>query len=179
MEENLEELRYPIGRYTKPETYNESLLREWIGAIDALPKWLDVCIENLDEHQLQTPYRPGGWTVIQTIHHIADSHMNAYVRLKLGLTEDNPTVKPYEEALWAELPDTQDVPVNVSVTLLHALHRRMVSTFRNMKAADWERTFFHPEHQRNIPLWELAALYAHHGRHHMEQIRRLRERMNW
>jgi hypothetical protein len=179
MDESHEQLAYPIGRYEAPEKYPPELQTEWIAAIEALPKWLDHCIENLDAEQLDTPYRPGGWTVNQVIHHIADSHMNAYIRLKLALTEDSPVIKPYDEKLWAELPDVDAVPVNVSITLLHALHIRWVQLLRNMHDDDWERTYFHPEHERYVPLWEMADLYAWHGRHHMEQIRSLRQRMNW
>jgi hypothetical protein len=179
MEDGLEHLRYPVGRYEKPDTFTAKSLNDWITIIEALPSWMDVCIENLNEHQLLTPYRPGGWTVQQVIHHLADSHMNAYIRLKLALTEDNPTVKPYDEALWAELADNRIVPVNISVTLLHALHRRWVAQMRNMEPADWERTYYHPEHKRDFPVWEMTAMYAWHCRHHMEHIRQLRERMNW
>ena len=179
MDDSHEQLRYPIGRYEAPERYDPELQTEWIAAIEALPKWLDLCIENLDEHQIQTAYRPGGWTVNQVIHHIADSHMNAYIRLKLALTEDSPVVKPYEEKLWAELPDVESVPVNVSITLLHALHRRWGQALRNMHPEDWERTYYHPEHEQYVPLWQMTDLYAWHGRHHMEQIRNLRQRMGW
>jgi hypothetical protein len=179
MEDNMEHLRYPVGRYQVPDVYTTKALNEWITIIEALPSWMDVCIENLDEVHLQTPYRPGGWTVQQVIHHVADSHINAYVRLKLALTEDNPTIKPYQEARWAELADTQIVPVNISVTLLHALHRRWVAVLRNMEPKDWERTYYHPDNKRDYPLWEMTAMYAWHSRHHMEHIRQLRERMNW
>jgi hypothetical protein len=179
MTDNLEQLRYPIGRFEKPESYTAADLKEWITVIEALPGWMDLCVENLDESQLQTPYRPDGWTVIQVVHHVADSHMNAYIRLKLGLTEDNPTIKPYVEAEWAKLADVETVPVNVSNTLLHALHRRWVAVLKNMKDTDWERTVYHPEKERNLTLWELTALYAWHSRHHMEHIRQLRERMGW
>jgi len=179
MQDALEQLRYPIGKYQKPEKFIPEQKDEWIHPIAALPGWLDACIENLDEHQLKTPYRPDGWTPIQTIHHIADSHMNAYIRLKLALTEDIPYVKPYAEALWAELPDVHIIPVNVSLTLLHALHRRWVAVLKNMHPADWERAYYHPEHKKNVPLWDMTAMYAWHGRHHMEQIRHLRQRMNW
>src|ERR1700744_3658014 len=173
MEDNMEHLRYPIGRYQVPETYNTKLLNEWITIIEALPSWMDVCIENLDEVHLQTPYRPGGWTVQQVIHHVADSHMNAYIRIKLALTEDNPTIKPYKEELWAELEDTRVTPVNVSVTLIHAMHRRMVAVLQHMQPQDWERTYYHPEYKREVPLWEVTAMYAWHSRHHTEHIRRL------
>jgi hypothetical protein len=179
MDDSHEQLRYPIGRFEAPETYPPELQDEWIAAIEALPKWLDPCIENLDEAQLDTPYRPGGWSIKQVIHHIADSHMNAYIRLKLALTEDSPVIKPYDENLWAQLPDNDAVPVNVSITLLHALHRRWGQLLRNLQESDWERTYYHPEQERYIPIWEMTDQYAWHGRHHMEQIRQLRLRMNW
>jgi hypothetical protein len=179
MEDTLEQLKYPIGKFQKSSKFDPGQTNQWISAISALPAWLDGCIENLDEHQLKTPYRPGGWTVAQVIHHVADSHMNAYIRLKLALTEDIPVVKPYKEALWAELPDVHIVPVNVSSTLLHALHKRWVQTLRSMQHADWERSYYHPEHKRNVPLWEMTELYAWHGRHHTEHIKQLRHRMNW
>lgn len=179
MDDSYEQMAYPVGRYEAPEKYIPELQNEWIAAIEALPKWLDLCIENLDAPQLDTPYRPGGWTINQVIHHVADSHMNAYIRLKLALTEDSPVIKPYDEKLWAELADVETVPVNVSITLLHALHMRWVQILRNMLPEDWERSYFHPEHERYVPLWEMTDLYAWHGRHHMEQIKGLRQRMNW
>ena len=179
MENNIEHLQYPIGRYSKPDTLTPELMQEWIKVLQVLPSWMDACIENLDENQLHVPYREGGWTIQQVVHHVADSHMNAYIRIKLALTEDNPTVKPYDEKAWAELADTGLVPVNISVTLLHTIHRRMVVLLQNMQPGDWERTYYHPEHKRNFPLWEVVALYAWHSRHHTEHIRQLRERMNW
>ena len=179
MENNLEHLQYPIGRYVKPELVTPALIDEWIKILEILPLWMDACIENLDSDQLQTPYRAGGWTVQQLVHHVADSHMNAYIRLKLALTEDNPTVKPYDEKAWADMADTHLVPVNISTTMLHALHRRMVAVLKNMKADEWDRTYYHPEHKRNFPVWEIVALYAWHSRHHIEHIKRLRQRMNW
>ncbi len=175
----LEELKYPIGKYIKPESYTEQDLKGWIDVLAALPSWVDACIENMDEAQLQTPYRPGGWTVQQVVHHLADSHMNAYVRLKLALTEDNPTIKPYDENGWAALPDTQYTPVNISATLLHALHRRLIALLNHMQPEQWLRTYYHPALQRNIALWEMMALYAWHSRHHIEHIRGLRERNGW
>ena len=173
------QLAYPIGPFEAPDTYNETLLNQWISKIEAAPGWYDYSIENLDEAQLHTPYRPGGWTIVQVIHHVADSHMHAYIRLKLALTEQAPVIKPYDEKLWAELPEVNDVPVNVSVTLIHALHRRWVSTLRHLKAEDWERTYYHPESKQNIPLWKMTAMYAWHSKHHFEHIIRLRERMAW
>lgn len=179
MEEQIEQLRYPIGRFERPEQFTPKLLGEWIKIIEVLPRWLDVAIENLDHAQLQTPYREGGWTIQQVIHHIADSHINAYTRLKLALTEDNPVIKPYAEALWADLSDTELVPVNISVTLLHALHRRWVALLQNMEVADWQKTYYHPESKTAVPLWVMTAMYAWHSRHHTEHIMQLRGRMGW
>ncbi|MEI8278715.1 MAG: putative metal-dependent hydrolase [Bacteroidota bacterium] len=179
MEQNLEQLKYPIGRFQRPEQYSSQTIQKAIAIIEAVPSWLDVCIENLDRVHLETPYRPDGWTIEQVVHHMADSHINAYVRLKLALTEDGPVINPYNENLWAQLPDVKNVPVNVSVTLLHALHRRWVSILNNMQPSDWERTYYHPDQQRYVPLWEMTELYAWHGRHHVEHIVNLRRRMNW
>ena len=179
MDNNLESLQYPIGRYQKPEAYTPELRREWIAVLKALPSWMDASIENLDSDQLHVPYRDGGWTIQQVVHHVADSHMNAYIRLKLALTEDNPTVKPYDEKAWAELADSKSVPVNISVTLIHALHRRLVAQLEQLAESDWDRTYYHPDHKRNFPVWEMVALYAWHSRHHTAHIMRLRERMNW
>ena len=175
----MEHLQYPVGRYVKPDGYAPEQLQEWIKILDVLPSWMDACIENLDERQMQVPYRQGGWTIQQVVHHVADSHLNAYIRLKLALTEDNPTIKPYDEKAWAELIDTKVVPVNISVTMLHTIHRRMVAILQNMKPSDWNRTYFHPEHQRQFPIWEMVAMYAWHSRHHTAHITGLRQRMKW
>ncbi len=140
---------------------------------------MENAILNLDEQQLNIPYRDGGWTVKQVVHHVADSHMNAYVRFKLALTEDNPTIKPYEEALWAELSDTKNLPVNISLTLLHALHARWVELMKNMTEEEWNRTIFHPEQKRKIKLWDMAGTYAWHGKHHAAHITSLRDKNGW
>ncbi len=179
MSEELEQLRYPIGRHVRPDSYTTKDLNEWISVLGALPEWLDHCIENLDAAQLETPYRPDGWTVNQVIHHIADSHINAMVRLKLALTEDKPTILPYKEALWANLPDVANTPVNVSITLIHALHRRWVVVLQNLKPEDWLREYYHPEDKEDVPIWVMTSMYAWHSRHHMEHVRQLRERMGW
>lgn len=179
MHDNLEALKYPIGRHQSPDTYDANKLNEWISVLEALPGWLDTCIENLDEAHLQTPYRPGGWTVQQVLHHIADSHMNMYIRLKFALTEDNPTIMPYDENKWALLYDVEATPVNISITLLHALHRRITAVLRNLKDEEWGRTYYHPDNKKTYTLWEMAALYAWHSRHHMEHVRQLRMRMGW
>ncbi len=179
MDHTLESLMYPVGRYERPESYTQHDLDEWIDVLGALPSWMDGCIQNLDYDQLRVPYREGGWTIQQVIHHLADSHMNAYVRLKLALTEDNPVIKPYDQDAWALLPDVEAVPVNVSITLLHALHRRLAALLRDLDVAALQRTYFHPEHQRTFPVWELVALYAWHSRHHFGHIMQLRQRMGW
>lgn len=179
MQPDIEELKYPIGRYVQVESYTQADMKQWINTLIALPTWMDACIENLDVYQLETPYREGGWTIQQVVHHVADSHANAYIRLKLALTEDNPTIKPYAEQLWAELADSKITPVNISVTMLHAFHRRMVDVLQNMQPEEWERTYFHPEHKRSVPLWEMVAMYAWHSKHHTAHIRNLRQRMGW
>jgi hypothetical protein len=173
-----EDLRYPIGKY-EPQPFSEKQLQEWILDIKYLPELLENSILNLDEAQLNTPYRPDGWTIKQLIHHIADSHMNAYIRFKLGLTENNPTIKPYEEALWAELSDTKNLPINISLTLLHALHARWVEVLKHIKGDEWNRTVYHPEAKKELSLWYLLGSYAWHSKHHTAHILGLRERMNW
>lgn len=172
------DLRYPIGQF-EPRPFSEKLLREWLTEIQLLPQLLEQAINNLDKAQLDTPYREGGWTVQQVVHHVADSHINAYCRFKLGLTENNPTIKPYEEQLWAELNDTRDLPVNISITLLYALHARWYEVLRNMSHHDLNRTIYHPASQKTISLWNLLGSYAWHGQHHTAHITTLRERMGW
>lgn len=179
MDDALQHLRYPIGQFNKPANNDAALHAEWISAIEALPSWMDTLVENLDAPQLATPYRDGGWTVSQVIHHVGDSHLNAFVRLKLALTEQDPIIRPYNEGEWAKTPEYDSVPVNVSITLLHALHRRWVALLKGMKPEEWERAYFHPDHDRYVPLWEMTAMYAWHSRHHMEHIRALRQRMGW
>ncbi len=171
--------RYPIGEYPLPKGFSPASIPGWTDLLENFPRWLDVLIENLDEAQLHTPYRPGGWSTQQIIHHLADSHLMAYTRLKLALTEENPTITPYREDRWAETPEVDAVPVNISITLLHALHRRMGGLLRALPEADWKRHFYHPEQGRAIAIWELVDFYAWHGRHHAEQIRELRERKGW
>jgi uncharacterized damage-inducible protein DinB len=173
------DLRYPIGDY-EPQPFSEQQKREWIQDIQFLPGLIEQAIENLDTAQLNTPYRDGGWTVKQVVHHVADSHMNAYIRFKLGLTEDNPTIKPYEENDWAKLDDVESVPVNISITLLYALHTRWQAAIRALDADTWQkRTVFHPASQKQMTLWHLLGMYAWHGKHHVAHITSLRERMGW
>jgi hypothetical protein len=170
--------RYPIGKY-EAQPYAEKQKKEWLQDIQFLPALLEQSLENLDEHQLQTPYREGGWTLKQVVHHLADSHINAYVRFKLALTEENPTIKPYQEALWAQLDDVERVPVNISVTLLYTLHSRWHAAMLQLDEAGWQRTLVHPQHNRQMSLWQLLGMYAWHGRHHVAHITTLREQKGW
>lgn len=173
-----EDLKYPIGKYIV-QPFSEKLLGEWLLDIKNLPQHLENAILNLDEAQLNEPYREGGWTVKQVVHHVADSHMNAYIRFKLGITEDNPTIKPYDEGAWAEMDDTRNLPVNISITLLHALHIRWYEVLQHINKAELDKTVFHPEHKKQFTLWELLGMYAWHSRHHVAHIKSLRERMKW
>ena len=174
----MEDVRYPIGKY-EPKRFQEEQKEEWLADIKFLPQALENAVLNLDEEQLKTPYRAGGWTVHQLVHHVADSHLNAYCRFKLGYTEEKATIRPYEEKLWASTADVQDLPVNVSLTLLHALHQRWHYFLQHFSDTDWQRTIYHPEHQKEFTLWHLLGMYAWHSRHHTAHITALRERMGW
>jgi hypothetical protein len=161
--------KYPIGRY-EPKSFSETQKEEWLNNIRQLPAELEYAIQNLDEAQLLSPYREGGWTIQQLVHHVADSHMNAYIRFKLALTEENLTVKGYEEKLWAELADVVSVPVNISITLLHALHIRMYEAIKNLTADQWNRTFIYPGKPEPVSIWFLLGMYSWHGKHHTAHI---------
>lgn len=170
--------RYPVGHY-EPQPYSLEQKEEWLADIRFLPQALENAISNLDEQQLQTPYREGGWTVHQVVHHVADSHMNAYIRFKLGFTEENPAIKPYEETAWAITKDVENLPINISLTLLFALHQRWYEFLKYFTDADWQRTVYHPEHKKTMTLWHLLGMYAWHGRHHTAHITSLREQKGW
>ena len=174
----MEDLRYPIGRY-EPQSFSEEQKEEWLADIRFLPTAIENAVLNLDEAQLQTSYREGGWTVHQVVHHVADSHMNAYCRFKLGYTEEKATICTYDENLWARTSDVQNLPVNISITLLHALHTRWYEFLKSFTAEDFQRTIYHPEHKKEFTLWLLLGMYAWHSRHHVAHIMALRERMNW
>ncbi|MCB9288941.1 MAG: putative metal-dependent hydrolase [Lewinellaceae bacterium] len=166
----LENLRYPTGRFSYQPGYGPEKRREYLESIRSLPAKLRAGLDSLGEAQLDLPYRPGGWTARQVIHHIADSHMNAYIRFKLALTESRPTIKPYDEKAWAELPDTANTPIQVSLALLEALHQRWVVLLEELDTAGLQRSVFHPESQREIKLEEFLALYAWHGEHHLAHL---------
>ena len=172
------DLRYPIGKY-ESQPFSEKLREDWLNDIKFLPQLLENAILNLDESQLQTPYREGGWTTQQVVHHVADSHMNGYIRCKLTLTEDNPAIRPYEEKLWANLNDIQQIPLNISITLLYALHTRWHAALSDLTVQDWQRRLFHPEANKEMTLWYLLGNYAWHGKHHVAHITSLRERNDW
>ncbi|HZF73638.1 MAG TPA: putative metal-dependent hydrolase, partial [Gemmatimonadaceae bacterium] len=150
-----------------------------IATIAETPGALRSAVAGMSRDQLETRYRPGGWTVKQVVHHVPDSHLNAYTRFKLALTEDEPTIKPYNEAAWAELADSRRVPIEVSLELLDALHLRWVTILRSMDAADFRRGFKHPEQGRVLTLQQMLGLYAWHGRHHVGHITALKKREGW
>src|ERR671921_970033 len=140
------DLRYPIGNY-QPKPFSDAQKEDWLADITFLPQRLEAALHDLDEAQLQTPYRDGGWTVHQLVHHVADSHINAYLRFKQGYAEENPTIKPYDEKIWANFADVKNLPINISITLLYALHQRWYEFLRHFAEQDWQRTLFHPEYQ--------------------------------
>jgi uncharacterized damage-inducible protein DinB len=170
--------RFPIGKFEWKGALNSELRQQCIVEIEKTPADFRAAVRGLSDQQFDTPYRDGGWTVRQLVHHVPDSHLNSYVRFKLALTEEEPTIKPYDEKLWAQLPDSRETPVETSLALLENLHRRWVIMLRSMKPADFARKFRHPEHGAVTLDWAVA-LYAWHGRHHTAHITALRERMGW
>lgn len=171
--------RYPIGPFQPRTELSADERDSLIGQITLAPARLREAVQGLNERQFDTPYREGGWTVRQVVHHLPDSHMNAFVRLKLALTEETPTIRPYDESLWAELADVDATPVDVSLKLLESLHSRWVALLRAIPEADFARTFKHPDHPGTQTVDWLVAMYAWHGRHHVGHITSLRERMRW
>lgn len=169
------DLRYPIGRYAAPTSYTATWRAERLAELEAAPAALRAAIAGLSEAQLDAPYRPGGWTVRQVAHHVPDSHLNAYVRLKWALTEERPTIKAYDEVAWAELPDTRVTPLEVSLALLASVQDRFVRLLRALPDASYGRVYLHPETGEH-PIDHLIGLYAWHGRHHIAHITSLRER---
>jgi hypothetical protein len=174
----MNDLRYPIGRFAPPPAYSGELRTGFIDQIAALPAELRAAVHSLTPSQLQTPYREGGWTVTQVVHHLPDSHVNAYVRFRLAVTEDSPTIKPYVEGRWAELADATSPDIAASLALIEGLHTRWTVLLRSLRAEDFAKTFIHPQ-QGTVPLDRQLALYAWHGRHHVAHITALRERMGW
>jgi hypothetical protein len=173
-----ESLRFPIGRFAMPAAFTVEAAVAHVATIRELPARLRAAVAGLTEAQLDTPYREGGWTVRQVVHHLADSHLHAYLRSKFAYTEDVPTIMPYEEAVWATLPDTA-LPVDGSLAILDGLHRRWTALLDALDDETWQRAYYHPESAMQWPLWKVAALYAWHSRHHVAHITTLREREGW
>ena len=172
-----EDLRYPIGRFSPPASSTPDIRAAHIQTLRLLPGRLRAAVNGLGPTQLDTPYREGGWTVRQVVHHIADSHANSYIRVKLALTEDNPTIKAYDEGAWAKLPDSR-LPVDSSLAMIDAVHQRLLALYEPMSEAELQKTFRHPE-RGQVTLANNLALYAWHSRHHLAHVARLRERMGW
>ena len=175
---DLDDLRYPIGRFAAPAMSSAGVRAAHIQTLRLLPERLREAVAGLNDSQIDTPYRDGGWTVRQLVHHIADSHANSYVRFKLALTEDWPTIKPYDEAAWAALPDSRWLPIDVSLSFVDSLHARWVGLLEAMTEEDFQRGFNHPEAGR-MNLAKALALYDWHSRHHTAHITRLRARQGW
>lgn len=176
--QSLAELRFPIGEFTWNGEWDGERRSAWTKGIRELPDQLREAVAGLTEEQLDTPYRPGGWTVRQVVHHVADSHMNSYIRFKLALTEEEPVIKPYREELWAELPDSAS-PLDPSFKLLEGLHQRWCKLLEELNEEELDRAFYHPESQQQVPLRRALGIYDWHGRHHTAHITSLRQRMNW
>ena len=174
---DLEDLRFPIGKFSPPASGMPGVRAAHIETLRRLPERLRAAVSGLSDAQLDTPYREGGWTVRQVVHHVADSHANSYVRFKLALTEDLPAIKSYDEAAWAELPDSR-MSVDISLSLLAALHARLVALIESMSESDFDRSYKHPE-RGPMTLAANLALYSWHSKHHTAHITRLRERMGW
>jgi DinB superfamily len=178
MEYPMTDPRYPIGKFIFSDPPDQAQREKLIDDIEQAPNKLRAAVQGLSDQQFNTPYRDGGWTVRQVVHHVPESHMNAYIRFKLALTEDRPMIKPYMEDRWAQLSDVQSTPPHVSLALLDCLHARWVPLLRTLKPDDWKREFQHPE-LGAVSLGNNLALYAWHGRHHVAHITELRKRMGW
>lgn len=176
--ETLEQLRYPTGRFTPPENYTSQSRKACIQKLNDLPGLLRQTTYNLTVKQLDLPYREEGWTSRQIVHHLADSHINSFTRFKLALTEDNPTIKPYDEGAWAEGSDAS-MAIEYSLSILDGVHPRLVNLLENMSESDFNRTLSHPDWKNDLSLDKMTALYAWHGHHHMTQIIKLKERQGW
>ena len=169
--EDIEKLKYPIGKYNATETIDIHVINKWIDQINILPSDLRTITVDLAKEDLDKTYRPGGWNIRQIIHHLADSHANSFVRFKWALTEDSPEIKAYYEDRWAELPDCTEAPIELSIDFIDALHKKWVFLLKSMNDEQWERTFKHPQTGREISLKKNLGLYVWHGNHHLAHIR--------
>jgi len=170
--------RYPIGKY-EAMPFSASQKSIWIQALRDCPKEVEAAVVGLTQSQLDTPYREGGWKVQQLVHHITDSHMNAFARFKLGLTEDVPTIKAYDENKWVAMADVLDTPIHYSITILFALHERWANLLDSLTDEQWQRKIFHPGRNAEVSLWDLFAVYAWHGKHHVAHITTLKNQKGW
>lgn len=175
----MEKLKYPIGKYQIPQNISNDDLKNWIKIIENHPKKINLLVENLSEEQLDTPYRPEGWTIRQVIHHLGDSHTNSYIRFKWTLTENHPIIKAYSEAKWAELADTKSASIHLGLNYLFALHDKWVYLLKSLTEEDLKKCFIHPESNKKVSLAQNIGLYAWHCEHHYEHINRLIIRENW
>lgn len=177
--QDLESLRYPLGRFQLPETFDQAFFLKCIKILEELPKRLSLLVNELTDNQLDTPYRTEGWTIRQVIHHIADSHHHSYIRFKWALTEDEPVIKAYNEQDWAELLDGKLGPIQLSLDHIKGVHGKLVYLLKGMSKSDFEKCFIHPEHQNKIPLKVQVGLYAWHSKHHYAHIENLLKRKEW
>lgn len=175
----MSDLSFPVGRFEYSGPLSTAERNRLIAEIAAAPAAFRAAVEGLTPKQLDTPYRPGGWTVRQVVHHVPDSHMNAFIRFKLGLTQDQPTINPYDQDRWATLADAADTPIETSLALLEAIHDRWVILMRSLSDEDFARAVNHPEHNSPLTLDKIVALYSWHGRHHTAHVNGLRDRMGW
>lgn len=176
---NIEQLKFPIGKFKKPENITNEILTSWKNDIATFPLRLKKEVDNLSDNQLDTPYRPDGWTIRQVVHHCADSHINSFIRFKLAITENNPTIKPYYEERWAELTDSKYFPIEPSLKILEGIHYRWSELLDKLTNEDLEKTFTHPEHNKTFTLLENIGVYAWHCNHHLAHITTLKVRNNW
>jgi hypothetical protein len=178
-EQDLEILRFPIGRFSKPMVISKELIQQWIGDIESFPSRMKKEVVDLSDAQLDTPYREKGWTIRQVVHHCADSHMNSLTRFKLTLTEDKPVVKPYWEDRWAELADSKMMPIAPSLQMLEGIHERWTVLLNSLSESDYAKSFIHPEHGKECRVDENIGVYAWHCNHHLAHITELKKRKNW
>ncbi|MDR7209840.1 YfiT family bacillithiol transferase [Flavobacterium piscis] len=176
---DLEKLKYPIGKFKTPTEYTSEYISNKIKEIESFPERLNTATIHLTDEQLNTPYRPGGWTVRQVIHHCAESHMNCYIRIKWALTEDNPVIKAYDETLWSDLPDGLKMPIQPTLTLLEGLHYKLGYIMRNLSESDLEKSFIHPENNSENKIKQIIGTYAWHGNHHLAHITTLKKYKDW
>lgn len=177
-DQELEQLRYPIGKLSFPETITENHISEWIDVLEQFPSRLEALVINLTDEQLETPYRPGGWTIKQTVHHVSDSHHHSYIRFKWALTEDTPLIKAYNQEDWAKLVD-YDAPIMMSLQHLKVVHSKLVYVLKLMSAEDFEKGFIHPETNKLVKLKENVGVYAWHSEHHYAHIENVLKRKGW